>query len=114
MTEMLPQAGDIGWVNFDPPFEHEQAGNRPVVVLTSYAYHSSSSLAIVCPITRSRKEWPYRVILPPGLAVEGSVILDQIKTIDRTKRGIKVVDRLPADILADMRARLAALLQIDA
>ncbi len=107
-------AGDIAWVNFDPPFGHEQAGNRPAVVLTNALYHSISSMAVVCPITRSRKPWRFNLPLPHGLAVEGSVILDQIKTIDRASRGIKVVDRVPPDILADMRARLAALLQIDA
>ena len=84
--------GDIVWVNFDPAFGHEQAGRRPALVLSNRAYNERASFAIVCPITTSEKPWPFHVSLPAGLRATGSVVVDQIKAIDRRR-----IVKLPAE-----------------
>ena len=39
----VPDAGDLVWINFDPPAGHEQAGHRPAVVLSPAAYNAKTS-----------------------------------------------------------------------
>lgn len=109
---MLPDAGDIAWVDFDPVKGTEQAGRRPAVVLSPRIYHEKSKRALVCPVTSNARPWPFNVILPSGLKTSGVVLIDQIRTIDRSERMFSVIERVPDDVLTEIRARLAALLQI--
>ncbi len=110
---LLPDAGDIVWVDFDPVRGTEQAGRRPALVLTSRLYHEASNRSLVCPITRTLREWPTDVVLPPVLKTEGAVLVDQIRTVDRRYRMFGLIERVPADLLATVRLHLAALLGID-
>ena len=80
---MLPDAGDIAWVDLDPVRGTEQAGRRPALVLSSMTYHDASRRAVVCPITSAARPWPFNVQLPTGLQTTGVVLVDQIRTIDR-------------------------------
>jgi mRNA interferase MazF len=109
----VPEAGDIGWIDFDPIRGHEQAGRRPALVLTPGGYHRKSTLLIVCPITRSgRRNWPFKIELPDGLKTQGSILVDQIRTVDRVARSFSFVERAPARVIAEARGMLASLLQI--
>ena len=108
-----PAAGDIGWVDFNPTKGHEQAGRRPALVLTSAGYHRKSTLIVVCPITRGgRRKWPFLVPLPAGIRTQGSVIVDQIRTVDRQSRPFRFIGRAPPALVAEVRARLGSLLQL--
>ena len=109
---MLPDAGDIAWVEFDPARGTEQAGRRPALVLTSRNYHQRSRRALVCPITSNLGAWPFNVSLPAGLKTYGAVLLDQVRAIDRSARMFAIIERVPDDILAEVKGKLAALLAI--
>jgi mRNA interferase MazF len=110
---MLPDLGDIAWVDFDPVLGTEQAGRRPALVLTSKSYHEQSWRAVVCPITTKTRIWPFNVALPTGLKTTGMVLVDQVRSIDRSKRMFDVIETAPATIVAEVRGRLAALLGFD-
>jgi mRNA interferase MazF len=109
---MLPDAGDIAWVEFDPVKGTEQAGRRPAVVLSARIYHEESKRALVCPVTSHARPWPFNVTLPEGLKTSGVVLVDQIRTIDRSERMFEIIERVPDEVLWEIRARLGALLQI--
>lgn len=110
---MLPDVGDIAWVDLDPVKGTEQAGRRPALVLSGMAYHGASRRAVICPITTADRPWPFSVPLPAGLQTTGVVLVDQVRTIDRTQRMFDLIERAPRDLLADVRGRLAALLGFD-
>ncbi len=110
---LLPDAGDIVWVDFDPVRGTEQAGRRPALVLTSRLYHEASNRSLVCPITRRLREWPTDIVLPTGLKTKGAVLLDQIRAVDRRHRMFGLIERVPDDALAKVRLHLAALLGIE-
>ncbi len=110
---LLPDAGDIAWVDFDPVRGTEQSGRRPALLLSSRLYHEGARRALVCPITRRIRNWPSEVILPSGLKTEGAVLVDQIHSIDRTQRLFDIVETVPPQVMADVRLKLAALLGID-
>jgi mRNA interferase MazF len=110
---MVPEAGDIAWFNLDPVKGSEQAGRRPGLILTSADYHLRSGRAIVCPITSKPSLWPFNVALPPGLKTQGLVLVDQIRTVERVDRMLRLIERAPADVLRAVHRNLAALLGFD-
>lgn len=108
----LPDRGSLVWLHFSPQAGSEQAGRRPGIVLTKAAYHQRSRLAIVCPITSREKGWPMEVKLPPGLAVAGVVLVDHVRSVDREARKMEIVGTAPPEILDEIDARLAPLLNL--
>src|SRR3954463_14289014 len=107
---MLPEAGDIAWIDFDPVRGTEQAGRRPALILTSSGYHQRSRRSVVCPISSTESIWPFNVLLPPGLKTSGSVMVDQVRVVERADRMFGIIEAAPQQLLSDVRGRLAALL----
>ena len=105
-------AGDLVLVDFRPVLGHEQDGMRPALVMTDQSYNAASSYLIVCPITSNTRPWPFKMTLPEGLKVRGFVMLDQIKSIDRRRRVLRLIDRVPNDTLLAYRERLSVLLSL--
>jgi len=58
-----PEHGDLVFVRFSPQSGHEQAGTRPGIVLSPQAFNEVTGFAVVCPITRQRKGYPFEVAL---------------------------------------------------
>ncbi len=77
-----PDRGDVVWLWFSPQAGHEQSGRRPAVVLSPAAYNGKVGLALVCPVTSQVKGYPFEVVMPAGLAVNGVALADQLKSLD--------------------------------
>ena len=105
----LPERGSLVWVDFTPQSGREQAGHRPALALSPRIYHERSKLAVVCPITSNPRPWPWKVILPDGLAVSGAVLVDQVRAIDRAARRLRPAGEAPQSVVAEVQAKLAAL-----
>jgi mRNA interferase MazF len=106
----LPDRGDLVWVLFSPHAGSEQAGRRPGIVLSPRIFHEYSRLAVVCPITSRERGWQTEVKLPPGLPVSGIILVDNIRSVDRDARKMRVIGRAPETVLEEINARLAPLL----
>lgn len=78
----IPERGDAVWITLDPQAGHEQAGRRPALVLSPSSYNGRVGLALLCPITRQAKRYPFEVLLPAGSPVVGVVGADQVKSLD--------------------------------
>jgi mRNA interferase MazF len=109
----IPDAGDLVWVNFNPQAGHEQAGRRPALVLSPRLYHEKTALAVVCPITSNTQPYPFKVRLPDGLPIGGAVLADQVKSIDRAARQLQIASPAPRSVVAQVQAKIAALLGMD-
>ncbi len=105
-----PDRGDLVWIDFDPQAGHEQAGRRPALVLSPRAYHQAAPFAVVCPITSTRKGYPFEVPLPEGLPIGGVVLADQVKSIDRRVRRIEYAGKAPVSVVEEVVARILPLL----
>jgi mRNA interferase MazF len=106
------EAGDIIWVDFGPPFGHEQAGRRPAFVVSPRPYNDRSSLVLVCPITRRVDAWAFKVEIRDATRVKGAVIVDQVRSIDRVARFIRRTERASAGTLDCVYGMFAALFGI--
>ena len=104
----VPDAGDIVWLNFTPHAGHEQAGHRPALVLSPAIYNDKTSLMICCPMTTQIKNYPFEVLIagnPPS-----AVLADQVKSLDWRSRKATRKGVVTADELAEVRAKLLALI----
>ena len=111
-TTNIPDAGDIAWIDLDPVRGTEQSGRRPAIVLTDAQFHVRDARSIICPITSNVTPWPTKVLLPSGMKTRGAVLADQPRTVHRSERGFRFIERASDELLADVRAILAALLGI--
>lgn len=110
MKHAAPERGDIVLLHFNPQRGREQAGRRPALVLSPYAYNAKVGLAILCPITRHVKGYPLEVPLPRGMKTKGVVLADHVKSLDWQAREGCIVERVPSPVLTDVLAKLALLL----
>ena len=85
----IPDRGDVVWINLDPQAGHEQAGVRPVLVLSPSAYNGRVGLMVCCPITTQSKGYPFEVLIKNNLKVSGVILADQVKSLDWKARGAK-------------------------
>src|SRR5919108_3459794 len=106
----VPDRGDAVWITLNPQAGHEQAGRRPALVLSPSAYNGKVGLALLCPITNQVKGYPFEVRLPPGLAVTGVVLADQVKSLDWRARNAARISGLPAPVVGEVLSKLGALL----
>jgi mRNA interferase MazF len=108
MPTFVPDAGDIVWLEFDPQAGHEQAGHRPALVLTPARYNGPRGMMICCPMTTRIKNYPFEVYVagsPPS-----AVLADHVKSLDWRARNAKHKGKVPASVLAEVQAKLKALL----
>ncbi len=111
MGEYVPERGDLVWVSLNPQAGHEQAGRRPALVLSPGSYNGKVGLALMCPITRQVKGYPFEVALPQDAPVEGAVLADQVKCLDWRARQAEQAGTLPAKLVLEVLGKLGTLLK---
>ena len=107
----IPDSGDIVWITFNPQAGHEQAGHRPALVLSPKAYNGKVGLAILCPITSQVKGYPFEVLIPDGLEVNGAILSDQVKSLDWKARNAEFSCKLPAAAYNEVVEKLSTLIR---
>jgi len=107
-----PDAGDVIDITFDPQEGREQRGRRPALVLSPRAYNQRAGLCVLCPITSQRKGYPFEVAIPPGHAVTGVVLSDQVKSLSWERRGAALRCSAPMNVMLETKGKIRALLRI--
>lgn len=100
---MSIKRGDIFYVNLNPVKGSEQAGRRPVLVIQNNIGNEHAPTVIVAPLTTKSfsKEYPVNVRVrkgTAGLKEDSTVLLSQIRTIDKARLE-KKTGALPADAI---------------
>jgi mRNA interferase MazF len=108
----VPDIGHIIWIQLNPQAGHEQAGHRPALVLSPSAYNDKTSLAIVCPITKRPKGYPFEVPIENDPQVAGAVLSDQVKCLDWRARGARHKGTASPRVVDAVKNNLAALIDI--
>jgi mRNA interferase MazF len=106
----VPDRGDAVWLTFEPHAGHEQAGRRPAVVISPRRYNRLSGLALLCPVTSQIKGYPFEVLLPSGLPIEGAVLSDQIRSLDWRARRASRICALPSVTIEEVIGKLQVLI----
>jgi mRNA interferase MazF len=107
----IPDTGDVVRLEFDPQAGHEQAGHRPALVISPAGYNGKTGLMVCCPMSTKVKGHPFEVVTQVD-GVDSVVLSDQLKSLDWKVRRAKKKAVVSADVLAHVRAKMKALLQI--
>jgi mRNA interferase MazF len=106
----IPRKGDYIAVSFDPRSGHEQRGRRPALVVSNDPFNERTGMALVCPITNTRRDFPFHVAVVDGGPVTGFVMVEQVKSIDFRARDAKRIGAAPAAVLDEALALLDAVI----
>jgi len=106
----VPERGDVVWISLHPQAGHEQTGRRPALVLSPAPYNDKVGLAILCPVTRQVKGYPFEVWIPDGLPVSGVILADQVKSLDWQAREADFACGLPAVVVDEVLEKLSTVL----
>jgi mRNA interferase MazF len=87
-----PRRGELYWTNLDPAIGSEIAKTRPALIISNDIGNQYADRVIVAPISSSGlgKIYPFEVhlnALEGGLSKESKVLLDQIRTLDKSRLG---------------------------
>ena len=75
---------DVYLVNLDPTIGSEIQKTRPCLVVSPDEMNRNIRTVIIAPMTSTQKNYPTRVSCT-FLKKEGQIVLDQIRTIDKTR-----------------------------
>jgi len=102
MVKGVPRQGEIIRLNLNPRIGHEQQGFCPVIVLSNNIVSKYSNVVIVAPISTTLRRLPLYCDLPDGLITTGTVLLDQLVTLDYTARSFQFVETVPSEFLLQL------------
>jgi mRNA interferase MazF len=100
-----PVRGDVFIARLDPTEGSEQAGTRPVVVVSRDSINTNSPVVVIVPVTDAsniKRTYPSHVFLPKGsggLKADGIAKAEQIRAI-QVSRFVGYYGRLDKDTAA--------------
>jgi mRNA interferase MazF len=111
INEYVPDRGDLVWLQFNPQAGHEQAGKRPALVISPAAYNGKVGLSLLCPVTSKQKGYPFEVLIPQDLPIEGVILVDQIKSLDWQSRQAAFISKVPQETLLEVISKIDLLIR---
>ena len=108
MATYIPRKGDFVALTFDAQSGHEQRGRRPALVVSNDLFNKHTGLCIACPITNTRRDYPFHVSIPAGQKVTGVVMVEQVKSIDFRARDVKRIGPATESVVQEVLSLLDA------
>jgi mRNA interferase MazF len=81
---MLMKRFDVYLVNLDPTIGKEIKKTRPALIISPDEMNTNISTIIIAPMTTKGRPYPSRVLCK-FQGKDGQIILDQIRTVDKTR-----------------------------
>lgn len=103
----IPRFGEVWQADLNPTVGHEQAGTRPVIIVSIDAFNQNASrLVYVVPVTRRERRNPLHVPISPsqrGLQYSSFARCDAARSIstDRLRFRIGRIDQSAMDEIGD-------------
>jgi mRNA interferase MazF len=105
MSPDKPRRGEIWLASLDPTRGHEQAGTRPIAVISHDDFNAGpADLCIVIPITSRLRSIPSHIrIIPPegGLRVESAALCEAVRSISK-QRLVRKLGKISATTQANI------------
>ena len=108
MDAYIPKQGDIITITFDPQSGHEQKGRRPAFVVSKEMFTRSTGLAVVCPVTKTDRGFPFHVPIPKDSKLKGFIMVEQVKSVDFRARRAERIEHGSDELLSDVLSILDA------
>lgn len=112
----FPSRGEIWSADLNPTRGHEQAGERPVLIVSTNTFnYGLASLVMVLPITRTNRRIPAHIVVNPpegGLTARSFILCDSIRTIARERLGARAWGTVTPQTMARVAEYLRLLLEL--
>ena len=110
----LPSRGEIWLADLDPTRGHEQAGSRPVMIVSSDMFnHGPARLVFVAPLTRTNRGVQVPINPPEGgVRARSYVLCDAVRSISTDRISGQPWGVVRAATLAEVEDRLRMLLEL--
>ncbi|HFF3720364.1 TPA: type II toxin-antitoxin system PemK/MazF family toxin [Klebsiella pneumoniae] len=108
--------GEIWDVDLDPTAGNEQAGFRPVLIVSPDVFNNATQAPICVPITNGgdfARVRGFAIEITPEHSIKttGVVRCDQPRTLSIKARNGKLIETVPEALLNDVVARLTAIIK---
>jgi mRNA interferase MazF len=111
-----PNRGEIWSANLNPTRGHEQAGERPVLIVSTDLFnHGPADLVFVLPITRTDRGIPFHIAVNPpegGLTSRSFILCDALRSISRDRLGSHPWGQVSPQTLTKVEDILRLLLEL--
>jgi len=97
----MVKQGDVIKTNLDPIKGHEQAGYRPVLVVSNENFNSKTNMRLVCPISNTVNSFQLHVKLE-HTATTGEIRCEQVRAIDLKARPFTYIETISQEILQEV------------
>ncbi|MHA1565700.1 MAG: type II toxin-antitoxin system PemK/MazF family toxin [Alphaproteobacteria bacterium] len=108
-----PDRGDFVYLDFTPHAGTEQAGRRPALVLSPFAFNVGTGLMFVCPVTNQVKGGSFEVSVPRGAKINGVILSHQLRSLDWIVRNADFHSKAPDATVLEVLARIEAVLGLE-
>ncbi|HFC11737.1 MAG TPA: type II toxin-antitoxin system PemK/MazF family toxin [Anaerolineae bacterium] len=112
----VPSRGEIWVANLNPTRGHEQAGWRPVLIMSTNTFnHGLADLVFVLPLSRTNRHIPLHVAVDPpegGLKSRSYILCDAGRSIAKERLGKSAWGQLSTQTMAQVEYRLRTLLEL--
>jgi mRNA interferase MazF len=114
--KIQPSRGEIWTVDLDPVLGHEQAGKRPVLVLSTNTFnHGPSGLVYVVPITKTDRGIPVHILVEPpegGVKVPNFILCDRVRSVSVERFSGKAWGKVSKEMMHEVEDAVRVLLEL--
>jgi mRNA interferase MazF len=112
----LPARGEIWDANLDPVRGHEQAGRRPVLIISTDGFNRGpAGLVLAAPLTRTRRPIPSHIQIDApegGLTARSYVLCEALRSISTDRLALAPRGRVSPQTMALVSDSLRILLEL--
>jgi mRNA interferase MazF len=112
----LPNRGEIWSADLNPTRGHEQAGARPVLIISTNGFnHGSAGWVFVLPLTGTDRRIPIHVSIDPpegGVAARSYILCDAVRSITKDRLGSRPWGRVSDATLRKVEDYLRILMEL--
>lgn len=111
-----PSRGEIWIASLDPTRGHEQAGERPVLIVSANRFNRSpAELVFILPLTRTNRRIPAHIQIDPpegGIHARSFILCDGLRSIAKERLGAGPWGKVSPQIMSKVENRLQTLLEL--
>lgn len=111
-----PNRGEIWPADLNPTRGHEQAGKRPVLVVSTDRFnHGPADLVFVLPLSRTDRGIPIHIAIRPpegGLSAPSYILCDALRSISKSRLDSEAWGKISLKTMQQVEEMLRLLMEL--